>query len=179
MALTVEDGSVVAGADSYVSLTYASTYFVNRLQLSDGVATDVWDAVDDDIKEASLRYATQYVDKRFDWNGSMADADDQELSWPRYNAYDEWRGITIDGDVVPTRIKDAVCELAMVHAGEVLNEVLSRGGDVRRVQVGPISEEYFESASAEREYPFVDALLKGLHGGVTGGGGLCYSMVRG
>ncbi len=166
MALVIEDGSVVAAADSYVTISTADTYFDERKRLVDGVVTDPWVDLDDDIKESSLRYATEFIDKRYDWNGSQVDPDVQPFSWPRYEAWDEWKRRTYDSNEVPPRLIDAVMEAALENSVAFLNEVLARGGEVKKVQIGPIMEEYFNNANPERDYPYIDLLVKGMHNGL-------------
>jgi len=154
MALTVEDGTVVAGADSYLSLAAADTY-----HSSHGSPT-AWASATDPAKEAALRYATQWVDGKFQFLGSVADSD-QVLDWPRQNVWDD-EGRSVAADIVPQRVKDATAEMALAHIGAALNASLARGGAVRREQVGPVAVEYMESANPETDFPYVRRLLAPL-----------------
>lgn len=102
MAFTVEDGTVVADANSYASVAYFESYFTDR-----GVDHS---AMSNTQKEQALVRATDYVDKRFGrlFRGYRSSSS-QELEWPRNDAYD-------DNDYplspVPKVLKQAVCEYA-------------------------------------------------------------------
>ena len=64
--------------------------------------------------------------------------------------------------MVPTRVKDAQCELALLGTSNALNSNYDRGGDVRREKVGPIETEYFDGASMEPQLPIINRILGGL-----------------
>jgi hypothetical protein len=75
--LVVEDGTVVAGANSYVSIAEADTYY-NVLQ------DTVWQLATTDAKIGALVRAAYYMQQRFrlKWKGARIDAN-QKLDWPR------------------------------------------------------------------------------------------------
>lgn len=156
MALTVQSGStVVADADSYIALADAETYATER-----GFGT-AWSGATDAAKEAALRYATQWLDERYDWLGIISTTATNRLKWPRLYAVDmdgrEWTG-------VPQALKDAVVEVALQHLSTGVNEVHKRGGAIKRVRVeGAVEREYFDGAPANRSWPFVDRLLRNLY----------------
>lgn len=104
MALIVEDGTVVANADAYVSVADTDTYHTNR-------GNTLWTGAVGD-KEAAIRKATDYIDKRFGllFRG-IKSSSQQELQWPRIDAYDN-SGYTLAG-IVPTQLKKAVYEYAL------------------------------------------------------------------
>jgi hypothetical protein len=153
MALIVEDGTVVAGADSYLSLADANTY-----HSSHGSPT-AWASATNEAKEAALRYATMWIDGKFTWQGSIT-SESQVLDFPRSNVWDE-QGRALGTNTIPQRLKDATAEMALAHVGAALNASLARGGQVRREQVGPIAIEYLEGANPETDYPYVKRLLSG------------------
>jgi len=78
MSLVVEDGSIVAGANSFVTLDEANTFFADRV---DSVWTDL---AEDDQKTRALILASDYITQawRLRWAGSITDAT-QPLTWPR------------------------------------------------------------------------------------------------
>lgn len=166
MALTVEDGSIVANADSYVEVDDIDTYAAGH-GLSGWTGTL-------EVKEAAARYARVWIDDRR-WKGTVTD-ETQELSWPRTNVYDE-EGRLIGANVIPKRLKDAQCEMAVNHLAAALNAVKKRGGNVKIEKLGPIMREFQEFASGTTQYPMVEKLLKGLHSSSVPGG-VVHSFVR-
>jgi hypothetical protein len=58
VALIVEDGSIVAGAESYASVAYADIYFANRPSNPNSI---VWAALTVPQKEGALREATDHM----------------------------------------------------------------------------------------------------------------------
>lgn len=109
MALIVEDGSVVAGANSYVSLNEADNYFEYHPYYSAN-----WADLDDDKKEAFLSYATSVVDQLFRWKGypvSLA----QNLGFPRTCLTDKY-GNSIPEGSIPMNLKKGVMEMAVTSS---------------------------------------------------------------
>lgn len=152
MALTVETGAVVAGADSYISLADANTYFTNHGSPSE------WADATDAEKEAALRYAVQWIDSAFSWKGEVKD-DDQVLDWPRAGVYDDERRL-VASTSIPQRVKDAQCEAALEHLKSSLIAGLDRGGRVKRRRVeGAVEIEFADYAPGERARYHVERLL--------------------
>ena len=157
MALVVEDGSIVSGANSYVDLTDARAYAAAR-----GVTLSSTDA---DVEVLAIG-AMDYLEQ-LDYAGSIVDAD-QPLLWPRTGVY--IRGYLFDYSSIPQRLVDAQCQLMMAQHNSVslyANLSADGGGFVTREKVGPIETEYATPAdggylSAYATLPQVDALLKPL-----------------
>ena len=65
MALVVEDGTGIVGAESYQSVANADIYIQNRTNDSSWASASLED------KERALRIATEYLDTRFGpvWKG--------------------------------------------------------------------------------------------------------------
>jgi hypothetical protein len=80
VAVIVENGSIVANANSYVSVANADAYFSARNNTT-------WAAYSTAVKEAALLYACQWLNSRYEWPGVISDVT-QELSWPRDGAED-------------------------------------------------------------------------------------------
>ncbi len=153
MALEVEDGSGKSNSESYISVTDADSYFSVR-------GKTAWAALDTTTKEQALRLATDYMDVRCTYFGSMYQST-QAHEWPRY---------PFDVTAIPTRVKNACCEYALRAASaplapdpvtddrglsvvEIENEV---GGAIKeriRYQEGVLSPLTF------RSYPEADAFL--------------------
>lgn len=153
MALVVEDGTGLTNADAYISVANADAYFTKR-----GITA--WAALTNTNKEAGILYATAYIDAAFNWPGYLK-SQTQSLDWPRSGAYDAEKRL-LDGSV-PLKIKDATCELALVHATqESLNTTFDRGGMIKSETVGPLSVEYESGAPSGKTYPFVNEILSSL-----------------
>ena len=161
MALEVEDGTAKSDADTYVSVSTASSYF------ADHGSPAAWSSAGGSAKEAALRYAAVWMDGNWNWVGEIVNGA-QARSWPRYGAEDhEYRDLAYDS--VPQRIQDAQCELALIHLSDALNAATdSSGGDLKAIKLDVMALEYVDrSASYARRTPYVNKLLKGLY---TGGG---------
>ena len=141
---TVEDGSIVTGANSYVTVAYADAYHSDRANTS-------WTGTDA-VKQAALVKATDYINQVYDslWNGYIVDSD-QPLSWPRYDVEN------VDSDVIPDRLKQAVCLLALESLSADLNPVQARA--VKREKVDVVEVEYMDNAMAGKSRPAVSGLL--------------------
>lgn len=150
MALTVEDGSIVANANSYVSVGTADTYFEDR-------NSSEWAAASDEQKLACLLYAAQWLDNRYDWQGQIVD-DTQELMWPRIGVYDtQYR--TISSTTIPSCLLAAQCEAAVASLAAGLNEVRERGGMVQYARVDALAVSFAPGAPAGRTFPYIDQLV--------------------
>jgi hypothetical protein len=149
VALIVEDGTIVAGAESYISVADADTYFTAR-------ANATWDALADADKEAALRKATDYMTGRYGlrWKGERV-SELQALDWPRSGAYAN--GFLIDSGSVPVAVQRACAELAVrASADDLAPDV---GAQVKQEVVGPISVTYADGARQDTRYALVDSML--------------------
>lgn len=141
MSLTVEDGTIVEGADSYVTREAFIIYAASRgVTIADSEDTD-----------EILRKAFDYIDslepklKGFRRNYSYANA------YPRED-------VTIDGyywpsDEIPNAVKRAQYELGLdINAGvDLYNRKASESTPVKRVRVeGVVEKEY---AVSDRPQP--------------------------
>jgi hypothetical protein len=162
MALVVEDGTVVTGAESYVDLTYLNAYWSKRNNAA-------WKGTTAQ-KEAAARIACQYLDNAYQWVGSRRQAY-QPLSWPR-SIYPQTmrRGrltywldtdqVVVGLDTVPDLLKQAQCELALEALGGALLPSLDRGGQITSETVGQLSVTYAAGAPGSKRYPVIDLLVK-------------------
>lgn len=166
MALIVEDGSSVSGAESYISVADADAYHEAR-------GNTAWDVIDD--KEALLRKATDYMvgKYRLRWAG-VRTYSDQVLDWPRANVpvMDVHGIIYYDSSEIPQAIKHACAILALKAYNATLAEDQTQ--KVVSVQVGPITTTYEPSSSTAVKYSEVDGLLQPF----LKGGSNHLSMVR-
>jgi len=153
MAIVIEDGSIVAGANSYVSLAEARAYATAR---NKPLPTD------DTALEALLISAMDYLEaQRARFEGSKVSAL-QELQYPREGVIID--GIELASNAIPSILKQAQIRLAMeANAGVDLMPTRT-GGFVKKEVVGPIETEYSEKVgvSVEPEMSAVEALLAPL-----------------
>jgi len=164
MALTVETGTGVPGADSYISLADANTYVSNHGNSA------VWSAAADASKEQALRLATQYIDLKYGdrfkgcktWN---TQAKRQNLQWPRQGAIDN-DGYEYPDDAMPACLVSAVVEAALrIIAGDDLLGVIETGTIASESStVGPLSQSisYIGGKMPMKQYPKIDALIRPL-----------------
>ena len=149
MALIVEDGTIVTNANSYISQAESDTYWGNH------DAPTAWTGATAAIKDAALRYATQYLNQRIRWRGSIVDRE-QVLSWPRAGVEDaEGRGI--DSNVVPRLVQDATCELAKAHIEAALNTPLGRRTSSEKLDV--LSVTYEPGYRQDTRYKWIEDML--------------------
>jgi hypothetical protein len=158
MALIVEDGSIVAGAEAYITVSNADTYFSNR-----GNAT--WSALTTAAKEQALRKATDYMGQRYidRWKGLIV-SESQVLDWPRSGVV--VRGYQVDDDTVPDAIQYACAMLAVRASAATLLADESR--TIRARSIGPISVEYDPASPQAKKYPEVEKLLAPYLSGFSG-----------
>lgn len=150
--LVVEDGTGLAGANSYVTLAQADTY----LRARDRATT--WDALDAQTKAGRLIMATAYLDAAVQWAGEI-NTSIQALGWPRTGAVDK-HGRALASNAVPTAVAHAVIEIA--QAGDITTE-RSRAATVKTV--GPITVEYASESDVSQgpgRYAFALALVSDL-----------------
>lgn len=175
MALIVETGSVVAGAESYASVADATAYHAKR-------GNTAWADLDTDVQEASLRKATDFMvqEYRLAWKGTRR-SDLQTLDWPRFDVITDNFGYGANGiasrflvpsDVVPVEVKNACAELALKAATADLNPDLTQ--QVISQTVGPISTTYDNHSPQKKRYEAIHAMLRpflanagGLNAGVS------------
>lgn len=176
MTLRVEDGTIVANANGYVTLDEFRSFFEDRgyTAIADGTGNFT-----DDNCEAAIVKATDYVDKRWGmkFKGWRTD-EDQTLQWPRTGVIDQSQFL-IEDDVIPRHLKNAVYEYARlaIALAELLpvpapnfnkldpdtgESIASAGGPLfrERVVVGPIEDEKWYADPTKLE-------LSGRASGVT------------
>jgi hypothetical protein len=163
MSLIVEDGTGVAGAESYVTLVVADAYFDARTHLA---LFTTWDAATDAKKEGALREASAYLDAKYGayYKGLTAGAV-QGLLWPRTGAADS-AGFALQP--VPSELQRASCELAARALSEPLASDDARGGKVKRLKAGSVEIEYADGAPVVTVYGIVDGIMEPLLNGKQG-----------
>lgn len=167
MALIVENGSMVTGAESYASVAYSNSY--HSL-----IGNESWSDLDNSTKEQCLRKATQYMQSKYfsKWQGIKRD-DDQALDWPRENVIIFGTSSLVANSIIPNEIKNACCLLALRASTSEL--VSDKERAIKREKIDVIETEYSEYDTSEKVYSEVDYMLARYFIG-NGSGGL--SVVR-
>jgi len=129
MALVIEDGSVVAGADSFATAAELVSYAANF-----GKAIPA----DELAQEALLRRAALQMDA-MPWKG-VAVKRDQPLVWPRAQA--RRNGWVLSFNEIPVQIKAGQMALAAEIHSDDLSPPEQRLGAISREKVGPLETEY-------------------------------------
>ncbi len=107
MAFVVEDGSIVAGANSFASIADADAYFADRNTDS------AWNDLGTTEKEQALVRGTDYINTtyRLKWKGHKRTGD-QSLTWPRSAVVDE-DGFDLADTSLPQSLLNATAEMAL------------------------------------------------------------------
>lgn len=157
MAIIVEDGTIVAGANSYLSVADVIAYF-------DLVGYSAYEALSPTLLQEQILYrAMLYIENKFRnrWKGERVSSE-QTLAFPRkYVVVD---GITIATNVIPQQLKNAVCEAVKIETAEAfaLFPELDRGGEIKSELVGPIQTVYMDGAPSTVTHTALNAMLSGL-----------------
>lgn len=139
MALVIEDGSVVAGAESYASAAEFATYAANYGKVI---------PVEEAAQEVLLRRSALQMEA-MSWKGSVVHID-QPLKWPRADVCRN--GFTLNYDRIPQQIKAGQMALAAeIHADDLVDPDTKLGAIVSET-VGPLSTTY-ASAKASASKP--------------------------
>lgn len=104
MTIIVEDGTIVAGANSYATATQANDYFLQR-----GTVSTITDA--DMIKSA------QFVDTRYGrvYKGSLVDAASQPMLFPRTSFTDNL-GRPVNTGTIPLCLIESQYQAALLSS---------------------------------------------------------------
>jgi len=166
MALTVEDGTGIVGAESYVSVADADNYWGNRTHTS---FYTTWNAATTAEKEGTLREAAGYLDARYgEYYRGLRKGTLQGLQWPRAEAFDK-AGYPLPD--LPQEIINANSELASRALSAVLSADAARGGAVKKNKVeGAVEQEFFEGATSETKYGQIENMLAPVLDGTQRGG---------
>lgn len=137
MALIVETGEKVANANSYVDLAFAASYHT-------ALGNDAW-AGDAAVLEEALIVACRALDQLYglQYLGRINRDSTQVLLWPRTTTCDA-HGRSLVAGTIPTCLKEAQCEIALLHRQGI--DVFPTQADAAvkssTVQIGAISESY-------------------------------------
>lgn len=156
MALIIEDGSIVSGADSYATVAELRAYAAKR-----GVTLPAEDSDCEALLIKAMDYLQSYEDR---FKGSRVQAT-QPVSWPRVDVC--VYGFYIAADAIPQALIDAQVSLAIEAQSLDLQPTVdptSQKGAVTEETVDVITVKYAEPAVARSTPSFAkaDALLAPL-----------------
>jgi len=168
MALVIEDGTPVPGANSYATVAQARDYASAR-----GVTL----SADDPTVEALLIEACDYLESlesRF--KGSRTSPDSQDLAWPRTGVYLYGSKTMFAIDDIPALLIKAQCQLAM-DAVDIDLLPTGSGKEVVKEKVDVIEVEYSKGQGSVA-LPELNAAMAILGPLLNGGGGMRLTTYR-
>ncbi len=154
MALTVEDGTGITGANTYVSLADCNTYHTN-------LGNTTWTGTDAAKTSAIYRAMAWLENQPFKGYPVVYE---QALEWPRSGVTDR-NGYAVEYDDIPPQIIGALCEAALVElvSPGALRPELERGGQVIEESIsGAVTTKYASGAPVATDYTAISGLLRGL-----------------
>ena len=173
MALIVEDGTLVSGAESLCSVDFADTYLADR-------GYTLWAGLTTTQKEQAHRRAADYIEQAYGprWEGYKASAS-QALSWPRQDvpmkdAGGQHIAAYFPANVVPAIVQQAQAAMAFKAASGDLSPDLTRA--VQSETIGPLSTTYANGSPQFTRYRVIDNMLAPL---LRESGGASFRIVRG
>jgi len=170
LTLTVEDGTGLAGSNSYATVSEAEAYHEGHVDAS------VWTAATNQRHEKSLVHATRTLDAMTRWLGDRK-LSTQALAWPRYNAI--FDGVEVSSSIVPQPVKNATAELArLLLSSDITADLDQNLIKSLNLGKGALEVEFKDHRDKARIPANVGELLLGL-GRISGGGsGISTRTVR-
>lgn len=152
MTLIIEDGSVVTGADSYITEAEYQTWADARFGASRSTAP-----ADDAAAEVLILRAMDYFEE-LNFLG-MKYSEDQELQWPRTDVCID--RFSISSNEIPSQVKRALYELTYVEeTGEGELNTIER--KTSREKIGELEVEYATGSSSRTFSPAVTRAIRKL-----------------
>jgi hypothetical protein len=160
--LILEDGSLVVGANSFVSVAEVRAYAIARA--SDLAAFD-----DSAIEAAAIKSADYLRSLRHRFKGAELIAE-QSLPFPRQYVF--VAGFELPSNTVPQGIKDAACQLAIESANGAELQPTTNGQVTTKEKVGPLETTFAPNSAPDGTQLFAaaTALLAPYMTGASGGG---------
>lgn len=155
--IVVEDGTVVSGANSYITAAELDTYASDRGKTISGTQADL------------LIQAMDYLEAQ-PFKG-IKYSRDQAVQWPRVDVVVD--NYYIDSDEIPQLLKDAQAEIA-IAIDEGYSPFARIDRTTKREQVDVIEVEYADGGNANPIVQTINLKLAKL----LKGGGSAYSVIR-
>lgn len=151
---TVEDGSLVADANSYATVAEADDYYA-----VDPNFNATWTAYTDVEKEQRLAWSARVLDQKCRYDGSPVSAT-QAMRWPRTGVTDKDCRV-VSSTSIPEQLKEAVLE----HLKYAINNDPTTGGDIDQISqvvVDVIEITYQEGTSQTTVPNLINHILTGI-----------------
>lgn len=157
MTIFVEDGSVVANANSYSTVVELQAFAALR---------NVTLSTDNVVLEALLINSTIYLEGfRTQYQGAMVSST-QVLQWPRSSV--NVNGFDIASTVIPAQLKNAQMQSALESVSSDLFGAVTSGASIKKEKVDSLEVEYFEGGgTSSTTFPEIEVYLKPLFGQVN------------
>lgn len=159
MAVTLvpEDGSSLETANTYQSRAALAAYHADR-------GNAAWGELSGDEQDVFNLRAADLLDASYAWRGEIA-SEGQAMRWPRKCVKDR-DGREIASDAVPTQIKRAHAELALLLSqgagvGGSFGSSASSQGPIKSVKADSVAVEWERSATAAAAAPVSNVLPNG------------------
>jgi hypothetical protein len=136
--LTIEDGSIVASADSYVAISDVATYATRYGR--------TWSPASDLVAEQAILNAMIFIEAYEDRLCGQRVSGTQTLSWPREYVKDARGTAYLSETAIPSGVTNALCEAATIELATpgVLTAAVE-SGDIgvkrKRDKLGPLETE--------------------------------------
>lgn len=161
MAVTIVATVGSATANAFVTRAELDTYLEARFNASAATGASTAN------RDIAIIEATRDISVMA-FQGYRVD-ETQALSWPRSSALNPDTGTYYDEDVIPQRVKDATCELAMEALKAGTTDIFAQDSKQNVIQktVGPLSTTYSDPSARTRgiaRYPRVMDQLSPLLG---------------
>ncbi len=152
MALVIEDGTIVAGANSYITVDEYKSWANARF----GSGRTTAPACDPDTEQLILRATDWFENNSF--QGCKVESD-QSLQWPR-----SWVVIdtfAVESNEIPPEVKTAIYEIAYAEeAGDGQLDPVER--EVKKEKVGDLEVEYMDGSPTRTQNVAVSRAMKKL-----------------
>jgi len=130
MALTIEDGSIVSGANSYITDAEFTAY---------ADARSVTYAATAELREPFIIKAMDYLES-FEYDGYRVEPDNQLFNFPRHTIYANGRWIV--STTIPREIKNAQIEAAIAAISQDLL-ITSTNQNIQKEKLDVMEVSYF------------------------------------
>lgn len=169
MSITIDASAGGASANSYVLESEAIAYMATRLNASAWTTFDGTDCTD--TEKIAIAEATRYLSS-LSWKSRRATTT-QVLEWPRWGVQnpDSPLGFLYQTTCVPTRVKDATCELAFQFLNLGTTDLASidpnTGVIEKTVDVLTTKYSVYQRPTGLSRFPLVMRFIKPLLDGQT------------
>ena len=144
--IIIENGTVVSGANSYVTTSELSTYADER-----GVSISAAEPEDLLIKAMDYLESLNFKGVKYTRN--------QALQWPRADVYID--GYYVNADTIPIELKEAEMQIALsIDAGYSPDAIIDR--KTKREKVDELEIEYTDGSASNPIDPKINRKLKKL-----------------